>query len=406
MNNPEPGRTGLRGKTSLESATGALLSDAFPLPGEETDSAAACGRVLARSIESPRPIPAFNRSAMDGFAVMSTDIKQAPVNLAIIGTSLPGAPAGRPVSRGMAIRITTGAAIPAGADTVVPIELCDASESSVVVRSPLPAGKHVIVSGEDFQAGQTVLQAGHRLRPHDLAVLSAMGVARVNVVRRPFVSILVTGNELFPPFSTPKNDLISDANSPMLQALSGRDGAFSKTCPSVPDTERDVVSALRECAQSDVILISGGSSVGQEDHVPAAVGKLGSLEVHGLALRPASPAGFGRLACGTRVFLLPGNPVSCLCAYELLAGKFIRRLAGLSSDFPHTMLRLPLARDLVSEIGRTDFARVRISHGLVEPVAISGAGRLSTVVQADGFVLIPPEIGSFNKGDEVVVRLF
>lgn len=406
MNNPQPGRTGPRGKTSLESATGALLSDVFPLQGEETDSGAASGRVLARSIESPRPIPAFNRSAMDGFAVMSTDIRHAPVNLALIGTSLPGAPASQSVSPGKAIRITTGAAVPSGADTVIPIELCDASQSSVLVRSPLPPGKHVIVSGEDFQKGQTVLQAGHRLRPHDLAVLSAMGVARVNVVRRPLVSILVTGNELLPPFSTPKDDRISDANSPMLQALASRDGALGKTWPGVADTERDVVSALRECAQSDVILVSGGSSVGQEDHVPAAVAKLGSLEVHGLALRPASPAGFGRLASGTRVILLPGNPVSCLCAYELLAGKYIRLLAGLSSDFPHALLRLPLASDLVSEIGRTDFARVRISHGEVEPVAISGAGRLSTVVQADGFVLIPPEIGSLNKGDEVVVRLF
>lgn len=304
------------------------------------------------------------------------------------------------------MRVMTGAAVPQGADAIVPVEQSQLDGSIVSILTTCQPGKHVCFQGEDFQTGQTVLKTGHRLRAHDIAALSALGIGRVHVVRRPRVCILVTGNELLPPFSVPEFDKVCDANSPMLKELANRDGAGSISVHTVPDQSNALASALLDHSNSDVVLISGGSSVGLEDHAPDALRKVGKLEVHGLALRPASPAGFGSLPSGAKVFLLPGNPISCLCAYELLAGRLIRRLGGHSDELPHKTVGLPLASPLVSASGRTDFARVRVSEGKVDPLATSGAGMLSTVVLADGFVIIPPECETLQSGELVTVHLF
>lgn len=406
MTNPDIRTKGFQNKTPLEHAVEILLAGVSALPPDDTDSRMACGRVLAQAVRCPRPVPSFNRSAMDGFAVRGSDIKAPPVSLRLAGTSLPAHPSEQLIEQGSAVRVATGAEVPDGADTVVPVEECLLTGSEVLIRSTLPPGKNVILKGEDFKAGQAVLHAGHRLRPQDIAALSALGIDRVQLVRRPVVSILVTGNELLPPFSTPVEDSICDANSPMLKLLGERDGAIIKPAIHISEQKEPLVSALVEHSESDVILVSGGSSVGQEDHGAEALAKVGSLDVHGLALRPASPAGFGRLSSGTRVLLLPGNPVSCLCAYELLAGRLIRRLGGQPDTLPHRTVRLPLASPLISAFGRTDFARVRIRQERAEPLAISGAGRLSTVVLADGFVLVPPESEGLHAGELVTVHLF
>lgn len=406
MTNPDIRAKGFQIKTPLQTAVEILLAGVSALPPDDTESRLACGRVLARAIECPRPVPSFNRSAMDGFAVRGCDIKDTPVSLRLAGTSLPAQPCQQWGGQSSAVRVATGAAVPDGADTVVPVEECLVDGPQVLIRSTLPPGKNVILTGEDFRAGQTVLNAGHRLRPHDMAVLSALGVDRVQLVRRPVISILVTGNELLPPFSRPDGDRICDANSPMLRALGERDGAAIGPATHIRDLKESLASSLLEHSASDVILVSGGSSVGVEDHGAGALAGVGALEVHGLALRPATPAGFGRLPSGTRVFLLPGNPVSCLCAYELLSGRLIRRLGGQPDALPHRTMRLPLASRLVSVAGRTDFARVRIRDHEAEPVAISGAGRLRTVALADGFVLIPPEAEVLQQGELVTVHLF
>lgn len=406
MAKPDIRTHGFQNKTPLAEACNILLDDTNPLPPDDCESAEACGRVLAEQVPCPRPVPSFNRSAMDGFAVRSIDIRSVPVSLRVTGISLPGSACIQSVEPGTAARVMTGAAVPPGADAVVPVEQCRDDGSTVSILITTQQGKHVVQQGEDFQPGQTVLNAGHRLRAHDIAALSALGIGRVHLVRRPTVSILVTGNELLPPFSVPEFDRVCDANSPMLRELVKRDGAVSISTQTVPDQPVELASALLDHSTSDVVLISGGSSVGLEDHAPDALRKVGTLEVHGLALRPASPAGFGRLPSGTRVFLLPGNPVSCLCAYELLAGRLIRRLGGHSDELPHNTVHLPLASPLVSALGRTDFARVRVSEGKVDPLAISGAGRLSTVVLADGFVLVPEDCESLNQGEWVTVHLF
>src|SRR5439155_23861204 len=174
--------------------------------------------------------------------------------------------------------------------------------------------------------------------------------------------------------------------------------------PLIPDRREAVRDALQG-SSADVLLVSGGSSVGQEDHAPTILAELGELAIHGIALRPASPTGLGFLE-GRPVFLLPGNPVSCLCAYDLFAGPALRRLGGRSMELPYRAQTLPLARKIASMVGRVDYVRVQVREGQVEPLAISGASILSSTTRADGFVLVPAELEGYGPGEKVEVFLY
>ena len=258
--------------------------------------------------------------------------------------------------------------------------------------------------GEDVRVGQQVLRAGRVLRPQDVGLLSAMGVGEVEVVSLPAVGILTTGNELLPPFSAPVGHRITDANAPMLDALVRRDGGRVLTPIRVADQYEAVRDAIRACP-ADVILISGGSSVGEEDHAPRAVAESGELLVHGVALRPASPTGVG-IVGGKFVFLLPGNPVSCLCAYDLFAGPVVRTLGGRNWEMPYRAVELRVGAKVVSAVGRVDYVRVAVAGGVAEPLAVSGASILSTAVFADGFALIDQDSEGVPPGGVVVVHLY
>jgi molybdopterin molybdotransferase len=242
------------------------------------------------------------------------------------------------------------------------------------------------------------------LRPQDVGVLASLGATPVSVVRRPAVAILITGDELLPCGSRPEGCRIVDSNSVMLEALVRRDGGVPQTAPLIPDGREPVRVALCGAA-ADVVLVSGGSSVGQEDHAPRVLAEAGELCVHGVALRPASPAGVGFLG-GRPVFLLPGNPVSCLCAYDLFAGLAVRRLGGRATELPYRSRMLPLARKLSSAVGRVDYVRVTVHDGRVEPLATSGASLLSSTTRADGFVLVPRDSEGYPAGAEVQVYLY
>jgi molybdopterin molybdotransferase len=190
----------------------------------------------------------------------------------------------------------------------------------------------------------------------------------------------------------------------MLSALLHRDGALPDPPQRLPDRRETVRDALLQ-SRADVVLISGGSSVGLEDHAPRVLAEVGELTVHGVALRPAAPTGFGFMAARP-VFLLPGNPVSCLCAYDLFVGPAVRRLGGRSTQTPYRRVSLPLARKIASAVGRVDYVRVRIEDGRVEPLAVSGASVLSSTTRADGFVLTPRDSEGFAPGEIVEVYLY
>lgn len=401
---------GFAARTTVEAAL-AWIDSVLPpfdqLPTESATLADAAGRVLAQDVVSRVDVPAFARSMMDGFALRAEDTYGAaaynPLALAILGTCLPGAPFPGTVAAGQAVRIMTGAPLPAGTDAVLPVELTQVDGSTLLALDQVSVGKHVGQVGEDIRAGEVVRQAGQTLRPQDLGVFSSIGQDCVPVVRRPRVQIVITGNELLPAGTPPTGFRIADANGPMLSALVRRDGGAALLPGIIGDDPVAILAALE--APADVVLVSGGSSVGQEDFVPKLLAERGELAVHGVAMRPSSPTGMGRLD-GRLVFLLPGNPVSCLCAYDFFAGRAIRALGGRSKDWPYRRTRVRLARKLVSTVGRVDYARVQVRGDAAEPLAISGAAILSSTTRADGFVIVPADSEGYPPGAEVEVLLY
>jgi len=280
-----------------------------------------------------------------------------------------------------------------------------AREGFVSAIGAVSPEKHVGRVGEDVAAGQTLLQAGRRLRPQDVGLCAAVGVSRVHVVRRPRVAILVTGNELAASGEPLGPFQIYDSNTDMLRGLVAREGGSVVEVIRLCDDRVAIRQALVD-TDADVLLFSGGSSVGAEDHAPSLVASEGTLAIHGIAMRPSSPAGMGIVGSRT-VFLLPGNPVSCLCAYDFFAGRAIRRLGGRSVEWPYPVETRTVARKLGSVVGRVDYARVRITaEGEVEPLATSGASILSSTVRADGFVVIPAESEGYGPGMTVEVRRY
>jgi molybdopterin molybdotransferase len=405
---------GFQDRVELTDAVALLEGRVRHLPAEPVDLPAAAGRVLAEEVVAAVAVPAFDRAAMDGYALRGAETFGAgpynPLEFAVVGEALPGQPHVGEVASGQAVRIMTGAPLPAGADAVLQAEAAEevpGSPPRLRVSEPVAPGRHVGRRGEDVAEGAVVLPAGRRLRPQDVGVLASIGASPVAVVRRPRVAILVTGDELLPCGSRPEGYRIVDSNSVMLAPLVARDGGLSLPPFLIPDRAEAVRSALRG-ADADVLLISGGSSVGQEDHAPRVLAELGELCVHGLALRPASPAGFGFLPgpAPRPVFLLPGNPVSCLCAYDLLAGRAVRLLGGRMPDLPYRQLQAPLAHKLVSAVGRVDYVRVQVRDGLVEPLATSGASVLTSTTRADGFVLVPRDSEGYPPGEIVRVHLY
>ena len=381
---------------------------ALPLPPEDVVLEKVAGRILAADLVSPLDVPGFDRAAMDGYALRGADTDGAseynPLEFPVAGQSMPRQPFRGAIPERAAIRIMTGAPVPQGVDAVVPAEYVSEADGRIAITRSVAPGQHVGHVGEDIRKGAAALPKGRRLRPQDAGLIASLGLASASVVRQPRVRLLVTGNEVRAP-GTPKGPYeIYDANSYMLRGLVERDGGLLESHHRLGDDPAVIRSALRKSG-ADVILVSGGSSVGTEDHAPKLVAELGELAIHGVAMRPSSPAGVGRIG-DTLVFLLPGNPVSCLCAYDFFAGRAVRLRGGRDGDWPHRRVRANVARKIVSAIGRVDYCRVRIVDGSVEPIALSGASVLSSTTRADGFVIVPAESEGYGPGSEVIVYLY
>ena len=399
-----------------------------PLESEDVPLRDAAGRVLASAVISDIDVPGFDRATMDGYAVVADSTEGAtPYNripLRVVGDAMPGSPFTRTVGRGEAVRIMTGAPIPSGADSVLPAESVDLSlepglepartPDTIAAISEVSPQKNIGHRGEDIVRGTTLLEAGRVLRPQDIGVMSSIGLATACLVCRPRVRLVITGNELLPTGSKPRDYQITDANGPMLAALAERDGAIVDFPGLVRDDPEAILAALgvfetqspEPKAQSpDLIIVSGGSSVGIEDHAPMLLAKHGELAVHGIAMRPSSPTGMGTL--GSRlVFLLPGNPVSALCAYDFFAGRAIRARGGRSKEWPYRAVRGTLTRKISSPIGRLDYARVKVHGGHVEPLSVTGASLLSSTTRADGFVIVEQDSEGYAAGSDVEVWLY
>jgi molybdopterin molybdotransferase len=406
----DPRMRGFRDRASVGEVLALIGGRVRALGAETVGLGEAAGRVLAEDVTAGEPVPGFDRAAMDGYAVRGEETFGAsvysPALFTLVGAARPGRRCATGVRPGEAVEITTGSEVPEGADAVVRVEATETDGRTVSVVEPTPPGRHVGRRGEDVAEGTVVLRAGRVLRPQDLGVLSAVGRREASVVRRPRVAVIVTGNELLEPGTPARGCQIADTNSVMLAALVARDGGTARVVGPVAD-DRDLIrSAIEEAAgSSDAVLVSGGSSAGPEDHAPGVVAELGELVVHGVAVRPASPAGLG-FVVGVPVLLVPGNPVSCLCAYDLFGGPVVRQLGGRPLGWPYRRARMPLNRKLASVVGRVDYARVRVEGGRVEPIAISGASILTSTTRADGFVIVPADREGYPEGAEVTVWLY
>ncbi len=399
---------GFAERADVEEVEDFLARSTHALPSESVGLLACVGRVLAVGVTAAVDVPGFPRSAMDGYAVRGEDTFGASeldvIGLELLGASMPGRPFGGHVGAGQAVRIMTGAPVPEGADAVIMAEVCSEDGERVLIRDAVAPKKNVGTVGEDIRSGTSVLQAGRRLRPQDAGLLSSIGVSEVACHRRPRVRLVVTGDELLPAGSRPSGAHIVDSNSVVLRGLIERDGGEVLPFELLPD-RAEVIGEAIASEDADVVLVSGGSSVGLEDHAPRLVAELGSLDFHGIAMRPSSPAGVGRVR-DHFVFLLPGNPVSCLCAYEFFAGPTIRGLGGRARTWPHRRARLPLSRKISSSIGRVDYVRVAIADGTVEPIATAGASILSSTVRAAGAVIVPRGREGMPEGELVDVWLY
>lgn len=399
---------GFRSRTSVQDAVAWIDRNTDPLEGVTVRLDELHGRVLAGAVTSPIDVPAFDRSAMDGFALRAEETVGAgdynPLSFEVIGVSLPGQPYAGSLQTGQAVRIMTGAPIPPGADAVVPAEYAIERGDRVEITTAVPALKHIGRTGEDVRAGSVLLDRGHELRPQDVGLLASVGVTHASVFRQPRVRLIVTGNELAEPGTPLKPWQIYESNSRIVAGLVARDSGAPLEIIRCQDSRDDITRAVT-APDADVILISGGSSVGSEDHAPGIIREVGELPIHGIAMRPSSPAGMGCVGAAL-VFLLPGNPVSCLCAYDFFAGRAIRRLGGRDSDWPYQCVRGKLTSKIVSQIGRVDYCRVRLTDGQVEPLALSGASILSSTTRANGFVVVPAPSEGRGAGTDTDVWLY
>ena len=378
------------------------------LPAETVPLAHAAGRVLAAPVVSEVDVPAFPRAAMDGYALRSEETFGAgaynPLTFRIVGEVTPGREFPGQVEAGQAVRIMTGAPIPTGADAVLMAEATAEADGIMTATEAVTPRKNIGRIGEDIKAGTQVFAPGRRLRAQDVGVLASIGVSQVPVLRQPRVTMLITGNELLKPGEKPRGAMIVDSNSIMLKALVERDGSVVEAIRHLPDDREQIRAALLD-GSADLLLTTGGTSVGVEDHAPTLISEEGELLVHGIAMRPSAPTGFGWVA-GRPVFLLPGNPVSCLAAYDFFVGMALRRMAGLAEQWPYRAREVVLKDRISSQIGRTDYARVRIVDGLAELLATSGASALSTTTLADGFVVVDQDSEGIAAGQPAQVWLY
>jgi len=364
-------------------------------------------RVLAVPVVAGQDVPPFARAAMDGFAVVAQDTFGAgqfdPKILSLVDKVYTGQVPTRALSAGECVEIATGAPMPAGADAVVMVEETEKDGDRVRFFSPVYPGQNVGRQGADIRTGQALLAAGDLLTPSRVGSIAALGVGRVEVYARPRVAILSTGNEIVDPGQPLEPGQIYDINRFTLSAIVEEHGGVAVPHPTSADRLEDLTRALEACAAEDLVIFSGGSSVGERDLILDALVARGEVVFHGIAVKPGKPTLFGTID-GKPVLGMPGYPTSCLSNGYMLLVPLLRRMARLPAA--HTRaVSVPLAQRIVSTTGRHQFYTVRIVDGLAVP-AFKASGDITSMSQADGYIEIPAQTDIVEKGEVVEVRLF
>ena len=369
---------------------------------------AAAGRILAADIRGKEDVPAFDRSTMDGFAVIAADTfgagQAVPAMLDIVNEVRMGERADFAIAPGQCAKIPTGGMLPQGADAVIPVEYTDTEAGNLLLCyqavSPL---QNVTRRGDDVAKGQTVLQKGARLSPANIGVLAAMGQTRIKVYKKPRVGVISTGNELVDAAKTPLIGEIRDVNSHLLAAQVAAWGCEGRSYGIIPDEKEALEAALKQaCAENDAVLLSGGSSAGEADKTAEIIGELGAVFCHGIAVKPGKPTVLGRIG-ETAVFGLPGHPAACFFMAALLGKRHIAALTGAKST--DRAVGAVLSEHVSSNHGREELLCVRLESGKAIPV-YGKSGVISLLSAADGYLVIPREAEGIREGSRVDVILF
>jgi molybdopterin molybdotransferase len=386
-----------------------LIGDASK-PVERTERVRivdANGRVAAADVASTRDVPPFSRAGMDGYAVRAEDTfgasRYEPKTLRVIEKVYTGQVPTRTIEAGNAVEIATGAPMPPGADAVVMVEETEQSGEEVRVLTPVYPRQNVGRQGADIVVGQTVIARGDALNPSRIGALAALGISEVEVFAKPTVAILSTGNEIADPGQELKPGQIYDINKFTLSTIIAEHGGVPMPFATAQDTIDALERAIDAVADCDVLVFSGGSSVGERDLILDVIGRKGEIVFHGIAVKPGKPTVFGTIN-GRPMFGMPGYPTSCLSNAYMLLVPALRAMARLK---PHHMptRSLPLGQRIVSTTGRHQFYTVRIVDGQAMP-AFKASGDITSMSQADGYIEIPAQTDIVEKGEVVDVKLF
>lgn len=383
-----------------------------PVPGfEQRALRDALGRVLAADVQSPIDVPPHANSAMDGYALRAADLPgNGEVPLQLIGTALAGHPYNGPVGSGQCVRIMTGAKLPPGADTVVMQEDVRREGETVYVGSDHRQGANVRLPGEDISTGQTVLTAGRQLTPADLGLLASLGIAEVRVMRRLRVAFFSTGDELRSLGETLDEGQIYDSNRYTLYGMLHRLGVEIIDMGVVRDRREDIAAAFRQgAAVADVLLTSGGVSVGDADYVKETLETLGKVNFWKISMKPGKPLAFGLLG-NTAFFGLPGNPVSSMATFYQIVQPALYQLMGRAAELP-LQLRVPCVTQLKKSPGRADYQRGILECDASGQLTVRSTGPqgshvLSSMSRANCFIILPAESGNVEVGNLVEVQPF
>jgi molybdopterin molybdotransferase len=397
-----PLKSGFRKKTRIDDALALFLGSILPLEGTELVALElADQRVLSEDVVAPRDVPHYDRSAMDGYAVRAGDTfgssRDAGAFLKLAGGDSVGPGECRPVH--------TGSPVPRGADAVVMLENTEATAGRVEVLGQVSPGQNVGARGEDVRKGDTVFRAGRQLKPSDVGLLASMGLLEVAVYRRPGVAIIPTGEEIVPRGVEPLPGQMNESNGVMNCLYVRRYGGVPHVGGIVTDDREALAEALRDASRHDLIVTTGGSSVGRRDLMPEVVDSMGKVLVHGVAIKPGRPVALGYVEAGnkrTPIVCLPGYPAACAIDSMVFVDPAVKKL-GRMPRAQYRVEKATLSRKVPSEAGYRTYTRVTVENGVATPLRTRGAGILSSVSLADGYVIVPEDVEGYDAGAVVEV---
>ena len=393
---------------SREKALETILSTVKPIERTERIMIEeAVGRVLAEDVKAERDVPPFDRSAMDGYAVKAEDTFKAsqfnPVKLKVVDVLQVGESTDKPIETGQCIRIATGCPIPPGADAVVMMEFTEEKEGFVSIFKGVYPGANVAMKGEDIKKGEVILRRGDLLTPAKIGVLASLGHKDALVYQKPRVAVIPTGSEVCDLDSPLKEGQVYDVNSYTLTSVLLENGASVTRSPIVPDVIGEIRSAVTRHLDHDLIVFSGGSSVGEKDMLVRVIEDLGELLFHGVQIKPGKPTLFG-LVKGTPILGMPGYPTSCLSNAYVFLVPAVRKMARLPPKQPRTV-KAKMGARVVSASGREQFLTVKIKNGVAYPV-FKASGDITSLAKADGYIILPINLDVIEKDEEVTITLF